>query len=491
LINSILFDIIGTFSPAELKRFRDFLRSPFHNTNKNVIKLFEYFKKFSPDFGSDKAKKFLTKEKVFKKIYPGKKFNDIVLRILLSDLIKLSEEFLTYQGLRKNTFDEYKFLLQELNEKGIDNLYRRIYKEAYKLIEQHDDLRIKYLKLFEYEMNFIDHHLQRNKQQLITSNVLTRSECLISFFILELAGNLHDLAINEQTFNAKFDFNLAYEFINRFDFDGLLKRIKESGFVHYTTLLVYVNMIKAIFNEHDDRSYDDFKETVFDNYDRFSKHEAYNLLTNLETSCLNRRKNNPQKYEAETYFVYELMLRKNNYSYYGEEMGLQRYKNILVNFINLKKFDDVEKFVETYINKVSPDIRDNLYLYSMALINFSKKDFINALQLIQKIKYDYFTLKYDVKNLTLRIYYELKYFENAYSLIDSYKHFLVKNKTVSEFFRERYLNFIGFMNTMIKFSESASNFEIEKLKSNLLKTNNVVSRDWLLEKIDELSLKQL
>ena len=488
MIKSVFFDIIKTFSAAELKQFRDFLHSPFHNTNKNVIRLYEYLRKFSPDFNREKSRKLLTKEKIFKKIFPGKKYNDIVLRILLSDLIKLSEEFLTYQGLKNNTFDEYKLLMQELNIKGIDNLYKRIYKEAYNLVLDHDDIRTKYLKLFEYEMNFIDFHLQRNKQQLITGNVMARSEYLICFFILELAGNIHDLVINEQTFNARFDFNLAYEFINRFDFDTLLRKMKVVGFKHYTTIVIYINMIRALLNENDDQCYDDFKKTVFEYYDNFSKHEAYNLLTDLETCCLNRRKYDHRKYELEMYSVYQLMLSKNNYSYYGEDMGLQRYKNILVNFINLRKFEEVEKFVNTYISKVSPEIKDNLYLYSIALVEFSKKNFTNALQLIQKIKYDYFTLKYDVKNLTLRIYYELKYFENAYSLIDTYKHFLIKNKVVSDFFRERYLNFINFMNALIKYNAGNSNYIVEKLKDDLLKTNNVVSRDWLLEKIEELKI---
>jgi hypothetical protein len=235
-----------------MKLFRDFLHSPFHNTNKNVIKLFEYIRKFHPDYRSAKATKLLTKEKMYAMLYPGKKLNDIVLRILLSDLIKLAEEFLTYQGLKKNTFDGYRFLLQELNEKRIDNLYKRTYKEAYRSVYEHDDLRIKFLKLFEFEMNFFDFKLERNKQQLITQNVLSRSEFLICFFILELAGNIHDLDINEQTFNAKFDFNLAYEFINKFDFEGLLKKMKDAGFRYYTALLIYVNMIKAILNKTDD-----------------------------------------------------------------------------------------------------------------------------------------------------------------------------------------------------------------------------------------------
>lgn len=474
-----------------MKLFRDFLRSPFHNTNKNVVRTFEYIRKYHPDYGSAKAVKMLSKERIFGFLYPGKKLNDIVLRILFSDLIKLAEEFLTYQGMKKYDFEQFKYLLQELNEKGIDNLYKRTYKEGYKLLLEHNDLRSKFLKLFEFEMNLIDFNLQRNKQQVITGNVLTRSEYLICFFILELAGNIHDLDINELTFNAKFDFNLAYEFINNFDFDGLLEKMKQAQFKHYTTILIYVNMIKAILNKNDDNLYDDFKKTVFEQYNKLGKQEGYNLLTDLETCCLNRRKFNPLKYEYESYLVYQFMLEKKNYSYYGEEMGLQRYKNMLVNFVNLKKFDEVEKFVNLYINKVAPAIRDNLFLYSMALIDFNKKNYVNALQLIQKISYDYFTLKYDVKNLTLRIYYELKYYENAFSLIDTYRHFLLKNKSVSEFYRERYLNFVGYIYSLIRFSSGSKEFEISKLRNSLANTYNVVSREWLLEKIDELEQRKV
>ncbi len=43
-------DIIKTFSKEELRQFRDFLHSPFHNTNKNVIKIFELIRKFPARF---------------------------------------------------------------------------------------------------------------------------------------------------------------------------------------------------------------------------------------------------------------------------------------------------------------------------------------------------------------------------------------------------------------------------------------------------------
>ena len=68
MLKSKVIEILRTLSADELKLFREFIRSPYHNKNKNVISLFEIIRKFSPSFNDPN----LTKEKVFKKIFPGK-----------------------------------------------------------------------------------------------------------------------------------------------------------------------------------------------------------------------------------------------------------------------------------------------------------------------------------------------------------------------------------------------------------------------------------
>lgn len=111
--------IFKTFSGEEFKSFKDFVRSPFHNKNKNVIRLFDILKKQYPDFKSGT----IAKEKIFSKLFPGKKYNDVVIRILISDLLKLSESFLSYTEFQKSHLTSLKFLLNELKERNLDSLY--------------------------------------------------------------------------------------------------------------------------------------------------------------------------------------------------------------------------------------------------------------------------------------------------------------------------------------------------------------------------------
>ena len=68
--NSQIIKLLRTFDPKEIRRFSEFISSPYFNKNKNVIKLYEVIRKAYPDFEQEK----FTKENVFSKIFPGKKY---------------------------------------------------------------------------------------------------------------------------------------------------------------------------------------------------------------------------------------------------------------------------------------------------------------------------------------------------------------------------------------------------------------------------------
>ena len=123
MLKSKVLEIFRNLSPDEMKGLKDFIRSPYHNKNKNVMSLFDIIKKHSPSFNDHN----FTKELVFKKIFPGKEYNDIVMRILLSDLNRITEDFLVQQRLEKSAYDYKKFLLSELMERKLDKSFIKIY----------------------------------------------------------------------------------------------------------------------------------------------------------------------------------------------------------------------------------------------------------------------------------------------------------------------------------------------------------------------------
>ena len=74
--NSQLIVLLKTMDTRELRAFRKWLLSPFHNQREDVIDLFDYIMYKDNLLREDQ----LSKEKIFKKLFPGTEYDDARLR---------------------------------------------------------------------------------------------------------------------------------------------------------------------------------------------------------------------------------------------------------------------------------------------------------------------------------------------------------------------------------------------------------------------------
>ena len=128
---SQLITILRTFQKPELKKFRNMINSPFHNSNKNLVKLFNVICKYSPEYKNPGLKK----EKIYAKIFPSKKYDDQIMRNLIYGLLKLTRSFLTLQELGNSSFDNLKYLLRAYKQRNIDVMFEDELKKAFKELE--------------------------------------------------------------------------------------------------------------------------------------------------------------------------------------------------------------------------------------------------------------------------------------------------------------------------------------------------------------------
>ena len=100
LISNKLISLLATFSKHDLNHFKKYLASPFFNENSAIEKLyaiiFGYLKT-----ANKKEEKLIEKENIWTIIYPNKKYNDIKMRRLSSDLIKHTFSFLAYKNYKE------------------------------------------------------------------------------------------------------------------------------------------------------------------------------------------------------------------------------------------------------------------------------------------------------------------------------------------------------------------------------------------------------
>ncbi|MGB1242080.1 MAG: hypothetical protein ACPG49_06145, partial [Chitinophagales bacterium] len=86
-----LVEIIQALDDKEIKRFDDYVNSPFFNKSDKVISLLKFVRKYYPNFENNR----FTKENAYKAVFGSRqKYSVQKLRNLMSQLAKLLEAFL-------------------------------------------------------------------------------------------------------------------------------------------------------------------------------------------------------------------------------------------------------------------------------------------------------------------------------------------------------------------------------------------------------------
>ncbi|MEP7146511.1 MAG: hypothetical protein ABI792_05840 [bacterium] len=483
MLKSKFLDIVKTFSQEELKDFRNFVRSPFHNTNKNVIKITEIITKFYPALNDPK----LEKEIIFKKIYPGKKYNDAVMRIIMSDLLQLAEEFLIYVNLFNNPVQGKKFLLNELSNRNLNTLFKRQEKIAEDLLASDGLFDMVYLQdMFDLQTKKIDNHISQGRQPELAADVLKQGEYLINFFLVNILNIAHELMSQKEVLNVEFDFNVVEEFLNSTDLKRFFEYCRKNNYDNYSILLIYYYMYLSFKDHENEEYYIKLKDLIDKNLHLFKRQEQFNLFIILESICTSFISTGAKKYNQCLMEVYELMLSKNIFRHSDSDyFQLNLFRNMFYVAQSLKKFDWVENFIAEYLDKLLPKYREDVKHLAYAYIHFGRKELDKALSEIIQVNYNFFVFKFDVRVLTLKTYYEMQSYEPALSLIDSFSHFLMYNSSAASY-REGFLNFLKFVRELIKIRSGNDKKEAPELKKEIINTKILLNKSWLIEKSDEL-----
>jgi hypothetical protein len=126
---------------------------------------------------------------------------------------------------------------------------------------------------------------------------------------------------------------------------------------------------------------------------------------------------------------------------------------------------------------------------AMANLLFEKGKFEEALERLSKIPYDVFIYKVDIKNLMLRIYYELNLYESAFSMINAFRNFLASSEEISGGFKTQQMNFLNFYNKLLKMKADNKNEDAGFLLKEMEKKDSLASKQWLIEKASQINIK--
>lgn len=121
---SKLFLLLGSFSRKEWRMFERFVASPYYNLRQDVKDLLAYLQECLLDLHIEP-----TKEKAFKRLYKEEAYDDHKMRVAISNLFKLAEQFIICESTQEERNQSIR-LAKWCREKGLEKLFAQALKKA-------------------------------------------------------------------------------------------------------------------------------------------------------------------------------------------------------------------------------------------------------------------------------------------------------------------------------------------------------------------------
>ncbi len=477
-----LINILSNFTPNEMKEMGDFLTSPYFNKNKKVIELFSLLKDLYPDFNTPKS----DKEIVYKKLYPGKEYNDGIMRLMIHSLNILCEDFISISKFQRSFYLKDRFLLEYyVLDKKAPKLFERKYNS---IKEKNSKIEIKdadfYLNEYEVEI------LAGKYKFLIDDNILNvtdlpkheyfrKTEYLKNNFFITILNQYRYLLNAQSLYNVNYedDFReVVLEYLNKHPDYMKIPILK----LHYLELCLLL--------KDDEKYYNELKKHLIDNFYSFSWLERFSTICILENFCLAMIYREKEQYYEEKHSLHKFILERKLFSKVeGGKMTDTDFQNIAGMGMNLGKIEWAEDFINEYKEYLDEKDKSNVLNLCYARLNLHKKNFDKALSYINEIKeIDNVNYKISKKCITLEIFYEQNLIVEAFGYIDNFKHFISNDRLITDTEKERILKFIKFVNLLLKIKSKNDVSELYILKKEIENTENVYKKKWFFEKIAEL-----
>lgn len=474
--DSKLIEILKSLRSEDFKELEKFTSSPYFTVGRDLTPFLKILKSFYPDFDHQN----LNHEYIFAKLYPDKKKNKVqqTMKTLSSDLIKACKEFFKYSEFREDLNMGSYYLTNQLRKRKLYKDFEKEYKAA---IEQQKILNkggiIDFIDGYYLSSVFRDYSLDRNdfensfEYTLLSDEYISAAALMVSFMF-------EDIKNISEGYNLPLRYTLMNNLLENLDCDKVMEDMKINNDRHYIHTLIYF-MIYKMNKEKDKREYFfKLKDLLIEHQNLFGQSENYVFWNILLSYCsVNKLKN-------EILWIHRHILDNNIYRKSDEEdFHIILFRNIVTDNSYAGNYEWLKDFIEKYSTELHSDHRENMYNFSKAHLYFAKGEYEKALVHTGKINYDIFIFKLDARVLLLEIYFELGYYDQAFSLVDSTLHFLNYTRELSEYHKERYKGFIKAYNEILKIKSSGLK---NRMDGKIITGKLTIQQSWIQKKIAEL-----
>ncbi len=467
-----LYSTLVQLDGFELNRLHRFILSPYFNQSEAITRLYEWIKNDLKQPTSPESNKETVWRTVFGKEEP---YNDGRFRKLQSDLLRLIEDYYAQEIFEKNPMHKAKYLLEAINNRRLDSLQSTALKTAQSLI-QNQNLRPASFYYYQYEIEQSTFDLSKQKSERSEKSNIEEIALNLDKFYLAEKLRYYCTILNHQSLSSA---NYKMLFM-----DEIISHVEQEHYLDVPSIRIYYQIFLVYKNPEDRTYYDDLRVLIRKHIHLFPEDQVKEILDAGFNYCIQRSNTGQLEFVRELFELYVESL-ENKLIFVNNQITPWSFKNIVTAGLRLSEFTWVEKFINDYSVFLDPAHKDNAVTFNYAQLYFYKKDYPKVIELLSKVEYDDMTYNLNSKTLLMASYYELDEIEALSSLLDTFRVYLNRNKELPSTRRKHYLNTLSIVRKLSKI-QMGDGKEISKLMKEIESTQGVVSKNWIMEKLDAL-----
>jgi hypothetical protein len=466
---SQLIEALRSMNKREFREFGKYIQSPYFNNRSEVIRFYEYIKKFYPALNS----KELTPDKLFRKVYPGTKYNEATMRKLISLTLKQAVNFFAVSGFQSNLIEYSVKMLDKLREKNLSILFEKNVKSIEELFLKTPHTFGYYESKFNFTTLKNGYFLHTDENQMV-QGFQKEIDDFMEYFLSVILFLYVRLSEWSRARNTSFDLKF---------YEEVISHIKKYDYENIPLVSLYYNMLMLLNTEEENYFYE-----LQNGRKKFEKSlsaiDDYNIAVTMMQYCYKKVQKGDTAFRRQQFEVVNIVLDKDMMPPGNIEPYF--FINSIRNAAIIHEFKWCEDFIKKYKERLNKDRLDETLSYSIALMEFYKGNYENALKHISTFYTERSTLKIEFRNIQIVIYYELSYTDELLSLIDSYKHFLTRDKDIAAKTKELSSEFIRIVSKLVKVKFNEDKESVELLKNEVMNSTYFNFREWFVMKLDDI-----
>ncbi len=427
--NTRLVQVLKKMEPRELARFGHFVQCGYFTRHRKSQRLAEVLLKAAPGFLPDSLKK----ETVFALVFhENEPFDDLKFNNLTSDLLALLLDFLAQNRFEEHPtarlFWQMDALLgaEELATFGTIDRRFSIQKKA-RLDRSADFWRDEAGHFERLDRAFI-----QSGKRAFDENLQLENDALDRAFALDKLRLACGMISRGQVVNGSYEPHFLPEVKN-----WLARRedwLDDPVFQIYAAALAMLERLQAV-------DYQRFVGLLAEHEAKLATSEAFALWHYSLNFCIRQINAGHSDWYTEALRLYRALLERGALFKNGH-LSPWAYKNIVTAGLRTRDFEWTACFIDEFREKLPPEERGNAHAYSRAALAFEKKEFASALAALQTVEFTDMGYALGAKIIQLKSWFHKGEEEALFSLIETTKKWLRRQKKMPEYGRRANLNFL-------------------------------------------------